>query len=466
MIRNILLLATSTFLGALAACDPTPPSGGECSAPSGAGTTHQGSVASDETWSAADSPHVVTGNLAIDGATLTLEPCAVVRLQKGFGIDVGATAGGAAAALVAHGEVIDGVRRPVSFRRDVEDDPWGFLRTAETGRIDLEHVDLSGGGDPDTGPNLGGTLIALGAGGPTGLTANLRVVDVVIEGSGGFGVNLQARSAFTDDSSGLVITGAGALPSGSAADTSYPVYLDGPALTSLPEGSYTGNARDEIFVANASSMTDPVLTIHHRGVPYLLSDSFGMAPPSTAQDGGLSILTLEAGVTLRVRNGGASSTKSINLGVSGGGTPDTIRPVCLIAEGTAAAPITLTSADDNPAPGAWGGIEWAGGPPTGNVMSFVRIEYAGADSGTSGFGCGPGDNDAALIFTNWRPTEAFIQDSTFADSAAGGIVAGWISDEDGPDLKSSNTFTNIANGCELARWQDSDGCPADPPLCL
>lgn len=451
------------------ACVPDAPAG-ECVEPTGEGTTHQGAINADETWTADASPHVVTGAITIRGATVTLEPCAVVLLQKGFGIEVGETPGGAPAALVAHGAVatLDGaeVRRPVSFRRFAGAEPWGSLRAAATGVLDLEHVDLVGGGDPDTAQNFGGTVVGLGAAGNAGLTPNVRVVDVVIEGSGGFGVNLQQRAAFHADSAGLVVSGSGALPALSAVDTSYPIYLDGPALTSMPAGSYTGNARDEIFVANAQSMPDPSLTIHDRGVPYHLGNGLGMAPDGTAAEGALSILTIEAGVTLKVHNGGAANTVSVNLGVSSGATPDLIRPVCLIAEGSASAPIVFTSADDSPVAGAWGGLEWHGGPPTGNVMRNVRVEFAGADSGTASFGCGPGDNDAALIITNWRPADAFIQDSTFADSAGGGIVSGWVSDEDGPDLKSGNTFERIANGCDVARWQDTDGCPADPPLCL
>jgi hypothetical protein len=36
--------------------------------------------------------------------------------------------------------------------------------------------------------------------------------------------------------------------------------------------------------------------------------------------------------------------------------------------------------------------------------------------------------------------------STFSDSAGGGIVSGWRTDLDGPNLTGNNTFTNIANG--------------------
>ena len=45
--------------------------------PDGGRTVHQGGVSGNEIWTAADSPHVVTSGLTING-TLTIEPCAEV----------------------------------------------------------------------------------------------------------------------------------------------------------------------------------------------------------------------------------------------------------------------------------------------------------------------------------------------------------------------------------------------------
>jgi hypothetical protein len=182
----------------------------------------------------------------------------------------------------------------------------------------------------------------------------------------------------------------------------------------------------------------------------------------------LSTLTIEAGVTIKFDNDGPSQSYSMGLGASNGALPVNIFPVRLIAQGTQAEPIILTSSAATPAAGDWAGLEFHGGPPDGNVMSHVHIEYAGRDSGTAGFGCGVGDNDAALIIRNWRPNDAFITDSTFSDSAAGGIVSGWQSQGvDGPNLVGNNTFTAIANGCNVSRWREMNGtCAGTPPVCL
>jgi hypothetical protein len=440
---------------------PPPDADLSCPPVTGPGTEHQGTISADETWTAAASPHILTFNLSVQNATLTIEPCAVVRIRKGFTITIGATSG-AAAALVAHGEEVGGTIRGITVERADAAMPWGSIRAFPTGRIDFEHVTLTGGADPDTAQNGGGSIVAAGAGGNMGTTANLRLVDVTIENSAGYGVNVVSRSVFTDDSTNLVITGAGAMP-GSNMNARYPLAVEGPAVSTIPTGTYTGNAIDAIRLSNSSSLLDANIRFPSRGVPYQVADSFSMSPQTSVAAGGLSTLTIDAGVTIEFSAGGPANIWAMTLGTSNGALPVNIFPVRLIAQGTAAQPIVLTSSAATPAAGDWGGIEWRGGPGTGNVMSHVRIEYAGGDSGSSGFGCGDANNDAALIIANWRPDDVFITDSTFSDSLAGGIVSGWQSDADGPSLVSNNTFTNVA-GCRVSRWRNANGsCPS---MCL
>jgi hypothetical protein len=461
---NVRAAGTIVVGLALLGCDGGDPGetpGATCPGQTGAGTEHQGVIDADETWKAADGPHVVTFGLDVVNSTLTIERCAKVRVGKGFHLRVGATSGGEGA-IVGAGEQ----GAPVTFERAAEDEPWGSIRVFPTGRLDLEHTVLRGGGDPDTAQNGGGIIVATGPGGNTGITDAVRVQHVSVEDSGGFGVNLQNRAVFSDDSTDLTVSGSGSLPASVALDTSFPLYVDGTALSSIPVGEYTGNALDEILVATVGGLLDDSVTFHERGVPYRMVTGFSMSPETSAEEGGLSTLTIEAGVTIRFPSGAPANAWSLALGTSNGGLPDNIWPVRLIAEGTEDAPIVLTSAEDPPAPGDWVGLEWHGGPPDGNVMRHVHVEYAGGDSGTQSFGCGDSDNDAALIFRNWRPDDVFIQDSTFSDSAGGGIVSGWRSDADGPNF-SGNRFEGIANGCDVSRWADENGsCPEMPPICF
>ncbi|MBK8696593.1 MAG: hypothetical protein IPN17_31100 [Deltaproteobacteria bacterium] len=56
--------------------------------PRGGGTLHAGEVTRSERWRAADSPHLLPYGLVVRaGATLELEPCALLRVGRGAGGD-------------------------------------------------------------------------------------------------------------------------------------------------------------------------------------------------------------------------------------------------------------------------------------------------------------------------------------------------------------------------------------------
>lgn len=433
-----------------------------CPPQTGAGTEHQGVIAADETWTAASGPHVVTFDVSINKGTVTVEPCVVVRVKKGYTISVG---GGnddsPAAGLIARGTAT----HPILFTRAASDEPWGMIAVNASATVDLENVTLSGGGDHATAQDLGGTLKMRG---PIGYVPqhNVRVKNVRIERSAGHGVNVQTAGGFSADSSGLVIVDSGRVPGpDNGHDTSYPIFVTPPSIQTLPPGTFTGNAKDGILVGAGPPYVDE--TFHERGVPYRLERDLVISPMKTAAQGGLHTLTIEAGVKIQLLSNPTHSA-SIKLGSSGGDKPEEIYAVKLVAVGTAERPIVFTSASATPVAGDWGGLAWGGGAAAGNVMSHVRIEYAGGDLGTRNFGCGPAENDAAIIITNWRPDSAFMDHVTIASSRGGGIVSGWYTDADGPNLKTGNTFVNIGNGCAVSRWQNTKDpvCPAMPPVCL
>ena len=92
----------------------------------------------------------------------------------------------------------------------------------------------------------------------------------------------------------------------------------------------------------------------------------------------------------------------------------------------------FTSDAEAPAAGDWVGLYLDASPSAGNTLSFARILYAGGDGQTASYGCGPGDNDAAVLITDWRPADAFIQNVEISASAGGGIMSGWSSDDGDP----------------------------------
>lgn len=440
----------------LVACVDTPdqPDGGtpqaeECPEPTGPGTEHAGFIQSDEVWSAADSPHIITHHVEVRGATLTIEPCATVVVNEGYYISVGETSGNPAL-LVAKGEVQEDIVRPVVFKAASDSVWWAGLAAVTTGFLELEYAVVSRAGHAN-GPGVGhpSAITAYGNDNRTEVIPNVSLKHVVIDDSANLGLSAMASGGFTDDSTDVIVSNAGS-QGGRSSDiqTTHAAYLEAPAIHTLPAGSYEGNTVDAILAkAPFTLATDE--TFLNRGVPYQIVSWFHMVPPNAEP----TTLTLEPGVTLQF--GGEDFQENIGLVLGDQG-----KPVRLIADGTQDAPITFTSGASTPAAGAWSGVTWDDAPSVGNVMNYVTLEYGGGESGANGFGCGPGDNDS-LLFLAWEPQEAFIQNCTFRESASGAIVSAWQSDAAGPDLSSPNTFEAIANGCSVSVHKDANGVCQD-----
>jgi hypothetical protein len=424
--------------------------------PTGAGTEHAKEITADETWTAAASPHRVTFGIRLL-AKVTIEPCATVLVGDGYTITVGTS--GKAGSLVAKGQRgVDAsgapVRRAVTFAAADPAKPWGSISIDSGSKVDLESTILTDGAAAVSDQNGGGVILAYGiaSNGPD-IVKNVRAVDVTIERSRGYGMNFQRLSAFTDDSKDIVIKGSG------RADAAFPLRLGPGALSSLPGGlSLTGNNADEVEILsdNTSMVSD---TIKARGVPYRVSGRLRVAP---GVDGAASVLTIEAGVTLRFDS---AADDGLQLGTSDQ------RQGVLVAAGTAAAPITFTSAKATPAAADWKNIYFSYSPPTGNRIENAVIEYAGKASGAQSYGCGPAENDASILILSGRPTDAFIKNTTFRNGGGDtGLILGWTSDQTGPDFVATNTFTNMP-ACHIGRWRNVTGeaCPgsvAGSPVCF
>ncbi|MEA3296846.1 MAG: cadherin-like domain-containing protein, partial [candidate division Zixibacteria bacterium] len=63
-----------------------------------------GTIDQDSTWTLCYSPYIVTGDIYVDGGTLTIEPGVVVKFQSGSGINIGYH--GTGSALIADGTAI------------------------------------------------------------------------------------------------------------------------------------------------------------------------------------------------------------------------------------------------------------------------------------------------------------------------------------------------------------------------
>lgn len=465
----LVLTACGDDGGALPDAAPLPDASAPlapCAEPTGAGTQHTGELMADETWTAAGSPHIVsTFDVVVrHGHTLTIEACAVVRVQPGRSIIIGAFAtSDGTGTLIAHGvrqpatATAAEVTRPVRVLSDSPSAWWGSLQVLATGSADLSVVVLDRGGDPAQSQGGGGALLMRGDDNRLAPVRNVRAQHLTVSGSATYAINARSSAGFTADSSDITITGAGSQGAiGGGEDSRYAMYIEAPAIQTIPPGTaISASTRNEIL-----AFAPFTVTVDERfpavGVPYQIRDRFYMEPTTM---GNPITLSIDAGVTLKL-GGPLASNPSIKLG-SGSG-PTNNFPVRLIAAGTPTAPIKITSGAAVPAPGDWATIDWQGGPSGGNIMSNVIVEYGGGNAATNGFGCGPGDNSSLLLITDWRPDNAFIQGSTFAHSASGGIVSGWASDLSGPDFRAGNTFTDIASSCQISLPKSAAGvCPGN-----
>lgn len=467
--RPLVRFASVAILVLAAGCggnSPTlPPAGSTCPAANisstcpaatGAGTDHPGGISTNTTWTAAGSPHRVPFSFTVaEGATLTLEPCATVKLAAGTNITVQGR-------LVAAGQA----GSPVTIDSSGPGARWGSIITSaapawNTGPIttfvDLAYTSLINGGNTNVG---GMGLIDLrGHFSSDPRTAILRVNNVSIDGTSGaagYGVYLREGVTFTADSTNLTIKNA----------ATRPIRAGDKLVGSIPPGCYTGNAIDEI-VWEAFATIDQETTIHDRGIPYRLGAPNGngadMRVGLAGTGAALTTLTIEAGVTIKVHPlGRLLMQKSLNSIAGSGYHPSG----SLIALGTAAKPITFTSAAAAPSPGDWVALWFDDAPPDNARLDYVRVEYAGAPTYARGFHCIAGnsysfDEDSAILMFG-QPATQFITNSTIAWSAADGIGRSYQA-APSPDFLAGNTFISVA-GCKQSYPQPVSGtCPASPP---
>jgi hypothetical protein len=435
---------------------------GDCPAvPSGAGTVHDQPITADETWTAAGSPHVLK-SIRIE-ATVTIEACAVVRLEKNARVSIGNSGMGKAGKVVAAGALDGATLKPVLFAPQTAGDFWGSLFVFPTGSLDFSYTALRNGGQKDT-PDTNATIEARGEQ-LKPVRPMLRLRHVAIRDSGAQGLTLRSYAGFSADSEALFISGAGAQPEADARfPTGYAIDLQPAGINSLPKGSVlTGNRREGILVRQVTRL-DVDEAFVDRGVPYVIEGHFLM------YDLGMSTLTLriEPGVTMKFLKKGAG-----DVGLTLGNLASRA-PVRLVAQGTAEKPIVLTSAEATPAPGDWAGVYLGNVAADGNAFEHVTVEYAGGFTGARGYGCGPLSNVGGLLFIDSRPDSAWVKNSTFRNLIGAGIVSGWTSDADGPNLASTNTFSAITpvpmeGGCNVTRWAPAAGvglCPGTRPLCV
>jgi hypothetical protein len=408
-----------------------------CPAPTKGPTTHR-SITADETWTADTSPHMIPFDIGIS-AKVTLEPCAEVRIAAGATITLDAK-GSLVGDGTASNRILIAAQDPTK--------PWAVIR-AIGGSMHLAYATIQDGGDPgNTRPVLAGMLYGQVGSDPATTAKNaFSLQHVTLKGSKSNGVVISDTATFSDDSTDLVVTGS----------AQYPISLLPRVLSSLPAGTYTGNAQDEILLPGSGVTGDVVTdqTMHDRGVPYHVgipsaAGQFRVGASSTAVP--LATLTIEAGVVVRFQKGAYFEIEHF-----AGTTPAT---GALIAKGTADKPILLTSAEVPPAPGDWVGLTFGGATNPTTVVDHMEIQYAGLQTTGGSLSCAAGQAASAVgIFG--QPPSAFITNSKFTHCVAG-IDSGW--DGTQLDFTATNTFTDVP-GCKLTNPPDGNHSCTGRPAC-
>lgn len=439
------LLASLAVL--LLGCSSGTPPPVVCAAVTGAGTKHS-SPAADETWAASANPHLIENSLTIpEGATLTLEPCVVVRL-------------GAGADLVVNGQLLakglDG--QLVRLERLDAALPWGMIDATGTKvkpPIDLAYTSVAGGG-VSTGIDLEqSSMVRVRASSLTTGEPMVKVDHVTFADSSSVGITLLNAATFAEGSTSLTVSGS----------ASAPVRMNGFALTNLPDGDYHGNAVDRIVLTTAERLgisdLSASLVMHKRNVPYRLGAFGDTALLTLGAPTGLAITSLhiEAGATVAFKRDFGLTIASVSGAASGE----------LIASGTQADPVTFTSDAATPAAGDWRGIIFFAPPTAATSLDQVVFEFSGSEtSETSGFSCGtePATNKrlirGALMFaTDKNVGRSILTNSVIRDSGSNGIDRGWKGDS--TDYLATNSFQRITY-CTQTLPQPATGlCPSPAP---
>ncbi|MFT3841654.1 MAG: hypothetical protein QM723_31990 [Myxococcaceae bacterium] len=434
MKRSLCVAAIAVFLSACPSSESNNDGGGTCPAPTGTGAQHGSDVATDTTWTAADSPHLITTSIKVaSAARLTIEPCATVQLAAGAHLEVDGK-------LVAEGTTA----KPITFDAKDSTMPWGYLVAYAPGTISLANATVKNGGGDDT--NSYGAIEARGDQSAP-VQEVLKLVNVTVVNSAAYGVSLRAGAGFTADSTGLEIRGS----------QKAGMRINPRLASNIPTGNYSNNGQGVIVVETevGGEVRLEDVTFHDRGVPYQIG---GDQTVGTFAVGGGSAatkhtLTLEAGVKFAFIKAGAAA-----LTVDTGSTSAAANGV-LIAQGTAAKPVVFTSAAAVPAAGDWQGIQFGNKPDAADKLDHVEVHFAGGHSQANGFHCQPNgsvsaNEDAAITFYGAPPAGA-VSNSLIADSAGSGIDLAYSGAS--VDLASGNTFMAIGQSCNVTIPKDANG---------
>jgi len=197
-------------------------------------TYHSGSIQTDETWFAADNPHICTGDITVTSnsqPTLTLEPGVIVKFNAGKTMFIGHDSNAAyAGGLIANGTESDPITFTSNSATPAPGD-WDYIKFRPfciDANCQLEYATIEYGGLASTY----GLLID---------DTPVIVNNVTFQNNDGNGLKVTAFITGTQRPaiSNCTFTG----------NTEFPIDVYANDLSALGEGNtYSGNGTDEIYV--------------------------------------------------------------------------------------------------------------------------------------------------------------------------------------------------------------------------
>jgi flagellar hook assembly protein FlgD len=386
-------------------------------------------------------PYVVTSSLQVNVAmtasttpTLTLGAGATLKFDPGAGVDVGYNPGfGMFGVLMAQGTASQPIRLTSSAVSPAPGAWNGISIVGSTSATLLDHVivEYGGGGPHDAGiwiessnaPTLRNSTIRASDGRGVASTGAPVLQNDVIQNNGSYGVWFGPAAIGIPSIQGTQFTGNG----------SYPLHVELLTFPSTLSGNvYSGNGVQGIELAGGNAFQDT--SIPNDGAPYVLTSSLQVNFAATSSV--VPVLTLAAGVTLKF-----PPSAGLDLGYEAFGCFGVLR-----AQGTAAQPITLTSAASSPAPGQWNGVTMLGTTPS-TMLDHVVVEYGGAGPQDANVWIGsstPTVRNSAIRFSDGRglasSTAPIVEDDTFQGNASYGVYLG-LSYATGRASVQRDTFT-------------------------
>lgn len=342
---------------------------------------HSGPITADETWCAANSPHLLTGDVTVSpGVTLTVEPGTVVGGNTTVELNV-----------QGHLIAIGTPAQPITFTSATNTAPnqWSGL-VFEGGTGEMEYTLVRYGGRPNS---INATC------GSSGMGFNIAARNVL---TGALNIrNSQIRSSlyncnFSSADYGLYVNNSRVLVENSVIANNgtgtggYAIYVTGAnSSLSLAGNTFTANARNRVLMTPGAMTSASFTLVDEAGLEsYEMNGDFIVPVGIT--------MTVEPGVMVM-----ATST-AVELNVQGH----------LEAVGTPTQPITFTSAT-NTGSNQWAGIVFDTG--TGD-LDYVTVRYGGRPN-TINPTCGTGGTGFNIGIRNVLNGEVRIRHSQIRSAA-------------------------------------------------